>query len=82
MPDSKCPYCGSQSFYVKDPQDQYEIFERHIDIKGGGWLEFDFNAMTVKVFGYSTAYGSFDSNEILPLLQAYQPFNAFSFLQD
>jgi len=27
MPQAKCPYCGSQSFYVKDPQDQYEIFE-------------------------------------------------------
>lgn len=23
----KCPDCGSQSFYVKDPDDQYNIFE-------------------------------------------------------
>lgn len=33
MPESKCPYCGSQSFYVKDPQDQYEIYE--FDLKCG-----------------------------------------------
>ncbi len=33
MASSKCPFCGSQSFYVKDPADQYEIFE--FDLQGG-----------------------------------------------
>lgn len=33
MSDRKCPYCGSQSFYVKDPEDQYEIYE--FDLQGG-----------------------------------------------
>jgi hypothetical protein len=33
MPDGKCPYCGSRSFYVKDPEDQYEIYE--FDLEGG-----------------------------------------------
>jgi hypothetical protein len=33
MSKSKCPYCGSQNFYVKDPEDQYEIFE--FDLQGG-----------------------------------------------
>jgi len=23
----KCPDCGAQRFYVKDPEDQYNIFE-------------------------------------------------------
>ena len=27
MADSKCPLCGSQSFFVKDPADPYEIYE-------------------------------------------------------
>jgi hypothetical protein len=27
MSDSKCPLCGSQSFFVKDPVDPYEIYE-------------------------------------------------------
>jgi hypothetical protein len=27
MPTPKCPFCGSQSFYIKDPEDQYEIYE-------------------------------------------------------
>lgn len=27
MAEMKCPDCGSQSFYVKDPEDQYELFE-------------------------------------------------------
>ena len=27
MVDSKCPLCGSSSFFVKDPVDPYEIYE-------------------------------------------------------
>ena len=27
MPDSKCPLCGSQSFFLKDPDDPYELYE-------------------------------------------------------
>jgi hypothetical protein len=33
MAESKCPFCGSQSFYFKDPQDQYEIYE--FDLQDG-----------------------------------------------
>lgn len=27
MVSKKCPDCGSKSFYVKDPDDQYTLFE-------------------------------------------------------
>lgn len=27
MTEMKCPDCGCQSFYIKDPEDQYELFE-------------------------------------------------------
>lgn len=33
MAEKKCPYCGSQSFYVKDPADEYETYE--FDLKAG-----------------------------------------------
>jgi hypothetical protein len=33
MPELDCPYCGSRNFYVKDPEDQYEIYE--FDLEGG-----------------------------------------------
>lgn len=33
MKDRKCPDCGAQKFYVKDPDDQYELFE--FDLKDG-----------------------------------------------
>jgi hypothetical protein len=29
----KCPICGSQKFFVKDPADEYEICE--FELKGG-----------------------------------------------
>lgn len=33
MAPNKCPDCGSQGFYVKDPQDPYNIIE--FDLKDG-----------------------------------------------
>ena len=27
MSDSKCPVCGCEEFYVKDPDDEYETYE-------------------------------------------------------
>jgi hypothetical protein len=33
MTQMKCPACGSESFYTKDPEDQYNIFD--FDLKEG-----------------------------------------------
>ncbi len=33
MAAMKCPDCGSQSFYIKDPEDQYNISE--FDVQEG-----------------------------------------------
>ena len=33
MTQMKCPACGSESFYTKDPEDQYNIF--NFDLKEG-----------------------------------------------
>lgn len=33
MAPMKCPDCGCESFYVKDPDDQFNIFE--FDLKEG-----------------------------------------------
>ena len=33
MSESKCPLCSSQNFFVKDPDDPYEIYE--FDLKEG-----------------------------------------------
>ncbi len=27
MADVKCPFCGSQDFFLKDPEDAYETYE-------------------------------------------------------
>ena len=29
-----CPLCGSKSFYVKDPDDEYELYP--FELEGGG----------------------------------------------
>ena len=33
MADTKCPLCGSQRFYVKDAEDEFELYE--FDLKEG-----------------------------------------------
>ena len=33
MARTKCPLCGSASFYTKNPEDQYELYE--FDLKEG-----------------------------------------------
>ena len=27
MAETKCPFCGSQNFFLKDPEDAYETYE-------------------------------------------------------
>ena len=34
MAGTKCPFCGSESFYVKDAVDEFEIYE--FDLKEDG----------------------------------------------
>jgi hypothetical protein len=29
----ECPFCGCESFYIKDPQDEYEVYE--FEVKDG-----------------------------------------------
>ena len=33
MADTKCPLCGSQRFYIKDAEDEFELYE--FDLKEG-----------------------------------------------
>jgi hypothetical protein len=33
MSEKKCPLCGCQSFYVKDPEDEYQTYA--FDLKDG-----------------------------------------------
>jgi hypothetical protein len=33
MSEKKCPLCGSRSFYVKDPEDEYQTYS--FDLKDG-----------------------------------------------
>ena len=31
MAESKCPTCGSEEFYARDPDDEYEVYEFCLD---------------------------------------------------
>jgi hypothetical protein len=34
MSSMKCPDCGAKRFYVKDPEDQYNVFEFNLSEEG------------------------------------------------
>lgn len=39
MVEKKCPDCGAQQFYVKNPEDQYDLFE--FELKDGEIINAD-----------------------------------------
>ncbi len=39
MAKEKCPICGSQVFYLKDPEDEYEIYEFELKEGSARFLE-------------------------------------------
>jgi len=56
------------SGWVKKP-DMYEIYGNTYKVKGGGWLEEKTGEKSLRIFGYSTAYGGFDRQDVLYLFE-------------
>lgn len=62
-------YCDRNSIpsgWLKKP-DLYEIYGNSHQIRGGGWLEENPGEKQLRIFGYSTAYGRFDREDMLYL---------------
>ena len=63
-----CELKDIPSGWVKKP-DLYEIYGSDYEIKGGGWMEEKTTEKRLRIFGYSTAYGGFEQQDILYLFQ-------------
>lgn len=72
-------YCDLNSIpsgWLKKP-DLYEIYGNSHDIRGGGWLEEKPGEKRLRIFGYSTAYGPFDSEDIAYLFEHAGAFDDY-----
>lgn len=63
-----CEINDIPSGWLKKP-DVYEIYSADYQIRGGGWMEEDLAEKTVRLYGYSTAYGAFDPGDIPHLFE-------------
>lgn len=54
------------SGWLKKP-DVYEIYGDSHEVRGGGWMEVAGENGELKIYGYSTTYGSFKRKDILYL---------------
>jgi hypothetical protein len=71
-----CDINNIPSGWAKKP-DQYEILSDSHRILGGGWLEENVGDKTLRFYGYSTAYGGFEQQDILYLLQTSNLFSDY-----
>ena len=63
-------YCDQHaipSSWAKKP-DWVEVFDRGVQIRGGGYLQFDLEHRRVRVYGRSSAYGPYTSSDLTDLL--------------
>lgn len=60
--------------------DSVEIYDDKYEVTGGGWIEINSRLLTVKFFGHSTAYGSFDRSDVESCLMQSSLFDGFRIL--
>lgn len=62
--------------WVKQP-DVVEVHASHIHVRGGGWMEIDFDARAVMLSGESRAYGDYDRAALVGLVENHPYFEQY-----
>ena len=86
-PPSKFPYhaflldrfCTDNqipSSWTKLP-DVVEVYAPHIHVRGGGWMDINFNSKTVSFEGESRAYGIYDRTALVELIEKHSYFEEY-----
>lgn len=74
--DKYCNQNGIAGGWRRKP-DLFEIYDKRINVVGGGWFEFDFSKNRFRAFGRSTAYGSVDARLVKELVQSDKMLSQF-----
>ena len=64
------------SSWVKQP-DVVEVHAPHIHIRGGGWMEIDFDSRSARFEGQSRAYGEYDRAGLVDLVENHSFFDEY-----
>lgn len=71
-----CDLNNIPSGWTRKP-DLYSIYNKAWRLKGGGWLEERPGQKLLRFYGYSTAYGPFDAQDIPYLFENDEKFSGY-----
>ena len=71
-----CDINGIPSGWVKKP-DLAEIYDPSVRIQGGGYIMIDRSKRQMKLYGRSTAYGAFDPEKLIRIVELDPFFTEF-----
>ncbi len=72
-----CQLRNLPSGWARRP-DLYEIYDQSCGVRGGGWLDIDRAASTLRFYHYSTAYGGFDPEFVSEFVRECLIFPGYS----
>jgi hypothetical protein len=58
--------------------DLVEVYDTNVEIHGGGWMRIDPVHKSIKVYGRSTAYGTYDRDVVTEVISNHPEYSEFS----
>ena len=58
--------------------DLVEIYDASVQTHGGGWMRIDPVNKSIKIYGRSTAYGTYDREVVTEVISNHQEYSEFS----
>jgi hypothetical protein len=58
--------------------DLVEVYDASVEIHGGGWMRIDPINRHIKIYGRSTAYGTYDRDFVTDVISNHQEYSDFS----
>jgi hypothetical protein len=65
--DRFCAERGIPASWERQP-DLVTVLDKQVQVRGGGWLRFDWSAGRVEIYGSSKAYGTYDDSLLRQIL--------------
>lgn len=76
-----CDISGIPSGWIRKP-DLYGIYADSYRLRGGGWMEEKPGQKHLRFYGYSTAYGPFDPEDIVYLFENHENVSGYQITID
>ena len=73
-------FCGERNIASgwEHKPDLVEIYDAGVQTHGGGWMRIDPVNKSIKIYGRSTAYGTYDRDVVTEVISNHQEYSEFS----